>query len=226
MNIVALICARGNSKGIKNKNLLKFKNTTLLGQAIKQSRKSKLINRVIISTDSKKIAKEAKKHNADIPFLRPSKLSKDNSPELLAWRHAAKFLKKENRKKIDYIVCVPTTSPLRSVSDINRAIILAKKKNLDIVFSITKSSKNPFFNMVSIKKKKLKLICKKKNHIFRRQDAPKCYDLTTVCYVFKPEYIFKTKDLFKGKTGFITIPKERSLDIDDKFDYRIAKTIG
>ena len=98
MNIVALICARGNSKGIKNKNLLKFKNTTLLGQAIKQSHKSKLINRVIISTDSKKIAKEAKKHNADIPFLRPSKLSKDNSPELLAWRHAAEFLKKENRK--------------------------------------------------------------------------------------------------------------------------------
>ena len=59
MNIVALICARGNSKGIKNKNLLKYKNTTLLGQAIKQSLKSKLINRVIISTDSKKIAKEA-----------------------------------------------------------------------------------------------------------------------------------------------------------------------
>ena len=226
MNIVALICARGNSKGIKNKNLLKFKNTTLLGQAIKQSHKSKLINRVIISTDSKKIVKEAKKHNADIPFLRPAKLSRDNSPELLAWRHAVNFLEKESKKKIDYIVSVPTTSPLRSVSDINRAIILAKKKNLDIVFSITKSTKNPFFNMVSIKKKKLKLICEKKNRIFRRQDAPKCYDLTTVCYVFKPKYIFKTKDLFKGKTGFITIPKERSLDIDDKFDYRIAKTIG
>ena len=73
MNIVALICARGNSKGIKNKNLLKYKNTTLLGQAIKQSLKSKLINRVIIS-DS--IAKEAEKYNVEIPFLRPANLAK------------------------------------------------------------------------------------------------------------------------------------------------------
>ncbi len=226
MNIVALICARGNSRGIKDKNLLKFKNTTLLGQAIKQSLKSKLINKVIISTDSKKIVKEAKKYNVEIPFLRPSNLARDNSPELLAWRHAVKFLEKENKKKIDYIVSVPTTSPLRAVSDINKAIMLARKKKLDIVFSITESSKNPYFNMVSIKKNKLQLICKKNNQIFRRQDAPKCYDLTTVCYVFKPKYIFKTNDLFKGKTGFVTIPKERSLDIDDKFDYRVAKILG
>ena len=98
MNIVALICARGNSKGIKNKNLLKYKNTTLLGQAIKQSLKSKLINRVIISTDSKKIVKEAEKYNVEIPFLRPANLAKDNSPELLAWRHAVKFLEKEKKK--------------------------------------------------------------------------------------------------------------------------------
>ena len=225
MNIVALICARGNSKGIKNKNLLKYKNTTLLGQAIKQSLKSKLINRVIISTDSKKIAKEAEKYNVEIPFLRPANLAKDNSPELLAWRHAVKFLEKE-KKKIYYIVSVPTTSPLRDVSDINKAIVLARKKKLDIVFSITKSSKNPFFNMVTIKKNKLQLIKKNKDRIFRRQDAPKCYDLTTVCYVFKPKYILKTNDLFKGKTGFVTIPKERSLDIDDKFDYQIARILG
>lgn len=225
MNIVALICARGNSKGIKNKNLLEYKNTTLLGQAIKQSLKSKLINRVIISTDSKKIAKEAEKYNVEIPFLRPANLAKDNSPELLVWRHAVKYLEKE-KKKIDYIVSVPTTSPLRDVSDINKAILLARKKKLDIVFSITKSSKNPYFNMVTIKKNKLQLIQKNKNRIFRRQDAPKCYDLTTVCYVFKPKYILKTNDLFKGKTGFVTIPKERSLDIDDKFDYQIAKILG
>ena len=121
---------------------------------------------------------------------------------------------------------MPTTSPLRDVSDINKAIVLARKKKLDIVFSITKSSKNPYFNMVTIKKNKLQLIQKNKNRVFRRQDAPKCYDLTTVCYVFKPKYILKTNDLFKGKTGFVTIPKERSLDIDDKFDYQIARILG
>ena len=111
MKIVALICARGNSRGIKNKNLLKFKNTTLLGNAIKQAFGSKYINRVIVSTDSNKIAREALKNKAEAPFVRPSKLAKDNSPEIQTWVHAIEFLNKD--KSIDFIVSVPTTSPLR-----------------------------------------------------------------------------------------------------------------
>ena len=75
MKIIALICARGNSRGIKDKNLLKFKKTTLLGNAIKQAFQSRYINQVIVSTDSKKIAKEAIKHKAKVPFLRPKKIS-------------------------------------------------------------------------------------------------------------------------------------------------------
>ena len=214
MNIVALICARGNSKGIKNKNLLKFKNTTLIGNAIKQARKSNLISRVVVSTDSKKIIKESIKHDAEVPFVRPLHLGKDNSPEIDTWKHAINFFRKKG-EKIDYIVSVPTTSPLRKLSDIDNCIKTAIKKKLDMVFSVTKSSKNPYFNMVTIKKKKLELILKSKKKIFRRQDAPKCFDLTTVCYVFKPDYIFKrSKDLFSGKTGYFEIIKSRSIDIE------------
>ena len=226
MNIVALICARGNSKGIRNKNLLKFKNTTLVGNAIKQARGSNFINRVVVSTDSKNIIKESIKYGAEIPFIRPSHLAKDNSPEIDTWKHAINFLKKEE-EKIDYIVSIPTTSPLRKVSDIDKCIKTAIKKKLDIVFSVTKSSKNPYFNMVVVKKKKLQLILKSKKKILRRQDAPKCFDLTTVCYVFKPDYILKTnKNLFSGKTGYVEISKNRSIDIDDREDYEIAKFLS
>ena len=224
MNIVALICARGNSKGIKNKNLLKFRNTTLLGNSINQARKSKLIKRIIVSSDSKKIIKEAKKYKAEVPFKRPSKFAKDNSSEIETWKHAIKILNK--KKKIDFFVSVPTTSPLRKVSDIENCIKKAVKNNLDIVFTITKSSKNPHFNMIKIKKGKIKLFSKLNKKISRRQDAPECFDLTTVCYVFKPEFILKTKNLFKGKTGYVVIPKDRSLDIDDKIDYRIARLLS
>ena len=126
MKIVALICARGNSRGIKNKNLLKFKNTTLLGNAIKQAFRSKYINRVIVSTDSNKIAREALKNKAEVPFVRPSKLAKSNSPETQTWIHAIKFLNKD--KSIDFIVSVPTTSPLRTISDIDNCIERATKK--------------------------------------------------------------------------------------------------
>ena len=144
MKIVGIIFARGNSKGIKNKNLLKFKETTLLGNAIKQAYASKYIDRVIVSTESNKIIKEALKNNAEVSFRRSKILTSDNSPEIKSWRHAIKLLNKN--KDIDYIASIPTTSPLRSVSDINKCIHFAMKKKLDIVFSVTKSSKNPYFN--------------------------------------------------------------------------------
>ena len=224
MKIIALICARGNSRGIKDKNLLKFKKTTLLGNAIKQAFQSRYINQVIVSTDSKKIAKEATKHKAKVPFLRPKKLATSFSPEIDTWRHAVKFLNK--KKDIDLIISIPTTSPLRKVNDINNCIKLAIKKKLDMVFTITESTKNPYFNIVRMRKNKIRLVCEQKNKVHRRQDAPRCYDLTTVCYVFKPNYILKNNNLMKGKTGVINVPKIRSIDIDDKTDYKIAQLLS
>ncbi len=224
MKIIALICARGNSRGIKDKNLLKFNKTTLLGNAIKQAFQSRYINQVIVSTDSKKIAKEAIKHKAKVPFFRPKKLATSFSPEIDTWRHAVKFLNK--KKDIDLIISIPTTSPLRKVNDINNCIKLAIKKKLDMVFTITESTKNPYFNIVRMRKNKIRLVCEQKNKVHRRQDAPRCYDLTTVCYVFKPNYILKNNNLMKGKTGVINVPKIRSIDIDDKTDYKIAQLLS
>jgi CMP-N-acetylneuraminic acid synthetase len=114
-NIIALICARGGSKGIKNKNLLKIDNKSLLRIAIEQSKKIKFIKQVYVSTDSIKIANEAKKFGAIVPFIRPKKLSRDNTPEILVWRHAIDFLKNELKIKPDYIISLPTTSPLRKI---------------------------------------------------------------------------------------------------------------
>lgn len=224
MKIVALICARGNSLGLKNKNLLKFKKTTLLGNSIRQAFRSKYIQRVVVSTNNEKIMKEAKKNNAEVPFIRPKKLSEKNSPEIDVWRHAIKFL--NNKKDIDFIVSVPTTAPLRKVADIDKCITKAIRNKLDIVFTGTTSSKNPFFNIVKFKNKKLYLASKSNKKIFRRQDAPKCFDLTTACYVFKPEYIMRVKNLFSGKTGIVIIPKERATDIDDIIDYKIARFLS
>ena len=224
MKIIALICAKGNSKGIKNKNLLKFKNTTLLGNSIKQAFLSKYINRVIVSTESQKIAKESLKNKAEVPFLRPSKLANDDTPEIQVWRHAIRFINKNN--DLDYIVSVPTTSPLRAISDINKCVSKAIRENLDIVFTASKSSRNPYFNIVQMKNGKLERIASNSKIFFRRQDAPICYDLTTVCYVFKPKFILKNKNLFSGRTGFVEIPKHRAIDIDDKIDYKIAKFLS
>ena len=179
---------------------------------------------MIVSTESSKIAKEALKNKAEIPFKRPKMLARDSSPEIKSWRHAIKILNKD--KDIDYIVSIPTTTPLRSISDINKCISFAIKKKLDIVFSVTRSSKNPYFNILTKKNRKFNLVCKTKKFITRRQDTPQCYDLITACYVFKPGYIMKTENLFSGKAGFVLIPKKRAIDIDDKIDYEIANFLS
>ena len=233
MLIVSFIFARGGSRGIKNKNLLKFKKTSLLGNSIHQSKKSRYIKKTFLSTDNKKIAREGKKNNVEIPFIRPKHLGKSDSPEIYSWRHAVEFLDKKLKINPDYIVSVPTTCPLRKVSDIDQCIRKAIKNNLDIVFAVTPSSRNPYFNMLEEKKGKLNIFSKtglawnfKNKQIHRRQDAPKCFDLSTACYVFKPKYIKKTLDLFSGRVGYVLIPRERSIDIDDHLDYKIANFLS
>lgn len=233
MKIISFIFARGGSKGIKNKNLLKFKKTSLLGNSIIHSKKSHYIERTFVSTDSEKIAREAKKNKAEVPFIRPKYLAKPNSPEIFSWRHAVKFLDKKLKLNPDYIVSVPTTCPLRRVSDIDKCIHKAIKNNLDMVFAVTPSTRNPYFNMLEERKGKLNIFSKtglawnfKNKRIYRRQDAPKCFDLTTACYVFKPKYIESTSDLFSGNVGFVLIPRIRSIDVDDILDYRIANFLS
>ncbi len=223
MKVVCFIFARGNSKGIKNKNLLNFRNRSLLANSITQAKKISIIKDVFVSTDSKKIMLEALKNGAKVPFKRPKHLSLDGTPELEAWRHAIRYLKKINYK-VDYIVSLPTTSPLRNKKDILRCIKLATRKKLDFVFTVNPSIRNPYFNMVKIDNKKIKKVINKKN-IYRRQDAPKCYDMNNACFVFKTDYVLKFNNLLSGKCKFIEMPRSRSIDIDDEFDYKLVKKL-
>jgi CMP-N,N'-diacetyllegionaminic acid synthase len=224
MNVVAFIFARSGSKGLKNKNLLKLKNKSLLGNAILQAKKSIFIKKIFVSTDSLKIKKEAIKYGALVPFLRPKELASDKSPEISSWKHAVNFLNQKLNIYPDYIISVPTTSPLRKISDINKCIAKAVSKKLDLVIAITESQKNPYFNMIELKNNKFQIIKKNKKYS-RRQDAPKCFDITTACYVFKSKYIKKTKNIFSGRIGYVKIPRERALDIDNYLDYKIAKLL-
>ena len=100
MIIIGAVFARGNSKGIKNKNLLKFHNKTLVGQAVNQAYQSKFIKKVYISSDSLNIINEAKKYKAIEPFKRPKSLSLDTTPHINTWRHFVKYLKKKKFTQI------------------------------------------------------------------------------------------------------------------------------
>ena len=224
MKFHALICARSGSKGIKNKNIRIFKSKPLISYPIKSAQRIKEIVSISVSTDSNKIAKIAKKYGAEIPFIRPKKLSGDKVNEWDVWKHFVKKKKLINKDQI--LVVLPTTSPLRKIEDIKKCIKLYKQKRFDTVLMITKSNKNPFFNMMTKKKdNSLDLCIKSKKNIIRRQDAPEVYNVTTLCYILSCHFLMRKKSFFEGKIGGVEIPAERSIDLDTELDLKIANKL-
>lgn len=223
-NITCLICARGGSKGLKNKNIKKFHGKYLIEWTFKIAKNINKFSNIILSTDSNKIIKIAKKNKIEAPFLRPKYLAMDNSKEINVWKHALKYLKKIN-KFPDILVVLPATSPLRKKKHIHQAINRFKKSKSDALITITDADRNPYFNMVSLKKNHYAKIVIDNKRFSRRQDAPKVYSISTICFVLKPNFILKTKSIYDGKISTIFFDKKYSIDIDDAHDFKIAETL-
>jgi CMP-N-acetylneuraminic acid synthetase len=226
MNIVALICARGGSKGIPNKNIKLFGGKPLIVRSINQAKELKEINRVIVSTDSKEIANIAIDAGAEVPFIRPLKLGEDNVPEWLVWRHALESIKKKGDNFPDILIVIPVTAPLRIVDDLKNCLIEYQKGDADIIITVTDCHRNPYFNMVKINEEGVaSLVIPPEKNITRRQEAPDIYDVTTVAYVTTPKFILEKDNIFSGKVRHVHVPIERALDIDTPLDLKIAELL-
>ena len=241
MNIICTICARGNSKGVTDKALRKISGVPLIGITIKQALRSKLFNEIIVSTDSKKIQKTAIRFGAKSWFLRPKYLSNDYSSKILAIRDA--FIKSENffNKEFDICVDLDITSPLRNVSDIRNSVKnIIKNKKIKNLFSVCEAKKNPYFNMIEIINNRVNIIkkLKKKNKskyeispsskwssFYRRQSAPKVFDMNASIYIWSRSKLLKSNKLFSKDTGVFFMPQNRSIDIDSHFDLLLVKQI-
>ena len=223
LDAVGFIFARGGSKGLPGKNIMTLYGKPLLGWAIEQAKSISRIRRVIVSTDCTEIAKIAKFYGAEVPFLRPEELSGDNSSEWYAWRHALEYLLEDEGKFPDVMVSIPTTAPLRDVSDINRCIDEYQKGGADIIVTVTNANRNPWFNMVSYSSGGLiELVNKPSDTVNRRQDAPVVYDMTTVAYVANSKFVMEKEGHFSGKVRAVHVPIERAIDIDTLLDFEIA----
>ena len=224
MSVVAFIFARGGSKGLPDKNLRKILGKPLISLAIEQALTIKKIDRVIVSTDSPKIADIAKKSGAEVPFIRPKDLALDDSPEWLAWQHAMMYLQNNLGSLPDAVVSIPTTAPLRISEDIENCIDRFFNSKVDVVITVTEARRSPYFNMVEIDPFGIASLAKPFSHsLHRRQEAPKMYDMTTVAYVFKPDFILNNNSIFEGVVASVEVPVERSIDIDTLLDFEIAE---
>jgi len=224
VSIVACIFARAGSKGIPNKNIQTFHGKPLISWTIELALKIKTIDEVFVSTDSEDIARIAKITGAKVPFMRPLELAQDNSPEWQSWQHFLKFLAGKDGKFPEAFISLPATSPLRSTIDVENCLSEFKKGRTDFVVGITPSERNPYFNMVKMaEENQVELLIQHSEKYSRRQDTPKVYDLTTICYVGKPSTILTKNSIFEGKVAGVEIPKERAIDIDTELDFQIAE---
>jgi len=220
----AFIFARKGSKGLPHKNVKILANKPLIQYSIEHALSSKKISNLFISTDCNEIRKIAQYHGIST-IVRPKHLATDSSPEWLSWRHAVDWVEKKFGK-FDNFISLPATSPLRSTEDIDNAIKQRIYQDADICIGITETNHNPYFNMVEIGSDNLLKISKSTdNAIFRRQDVPKVYNITTSVYVAKPSFIRNKAGIFDGNVTSITIPKKRSVDIDDIYDFKYAEMI-
>jgi CMP-N-acetylneuraminic acid synthetase len=223
--VVAVIPARGGSKGIPRKNIKPLAGKPLIAYAIEPALASNLIDRVIVSTEDQEIAEVARKYGAEVPFLRPQELADDESPELLTWRHAIRELESQTGSlPMDVFVCLSPTAPLRAVEDIDACIQTLLDSDADLVITIRPPQRNPYFNMVAMDHEGYaRIVIPQPKGVERRQDAPAVYDMTTVAYAARPAFVLNVDWLFDGKVKTVLVPSERAVDIDTELDFAFAE---
>jgi N-acylneuraminate cytidylyltransferase len=124
------------------------------------------------------------------------------------------------------MISVPTTAPLRMTIDIENCIDEYEKGGADIVITVTDAHRSPYFNMVKINGDgSVGLVCQPQSKINRRQDAPLVYDITTVCYAIRPEFVMSHNSIFEGRVKSVYVPAERAIDIDTLLDFNIAESL-
>lgn len=227
MNRICTICARGGSKGVKNKNVRELLGMPLIAHSILQAKESKLFNVVAVSSDSYEILQVAKSYGADYMVKRPSEFATDSAAKLPAIKHCVRQVEMEANILFDTITDIDATSPLRTVEDLRQAIfMLEEHEYASNLITAAPARRSPYFNLVEEKNGYVALSKTLEQPIVRRQDAPKAYDMNASIYVWKREVFLKVESNFTNRTILYVMPEERSQDIDSELDFEIVKLLA
>lgn len=223
-DVLCTICARGGSKGVKNKNIRKLCGKELIAYTIEQAKQCGLFEHVVLSTDSDEIASAGQKYGAEVFFKRSAELSSDTAGKLPAIKDA--FLRSEEHygKQFKYLIDLDATSPLRLSSDINNAFEQFLRDDNDTLITAMPSRRSPYFNLIELDDKGIPMLSKKLvNPVLRRQDAPKTFDMNASIYIWKREVLLNSTSVFTPKTGLYVMSEDRSIDIDSELDFEFVE---
>lgn len=217
MNTVAIIPARGGSKGIPRKNIKELDRKPLIAHIIETALKVRGLDRVIVSTDDKKIAEIAKKYGAEVPFNRPKELARDETPTLPVLQHAVKYLEEEENYKPGIVVLLYTTSPLISAERVSEAIELLKEGEFDSVLSVVEDRGHYWIEGNEGYKKLYPKVLK------NRQFIKPLFKENGAIYICRRGLLMRKNEIVGGKIGFLVMKKDESIDIDELLDFEFAE---
>lgn len=227
MNNIALIPARGGSKTVVKKNIRLLNGIPLIAYTIKTALLNPRIKKVIVSTEDEEIANIAKKHGAEVPFLRPTELAQDITPDKPVIQHTLDWLKTNQHIEPDLLLYLRPTSPFKTNQIIDDCLDkLETNKQFTSVrtVNLAEGTNHPYWmfrNENNVLKPFVKDIDISK--YYRRQLLPECFKLNGVIDIVRPEIVAKNENIYGDKIGFVEINQLNAVDIDDEMDFTFAE---
>lgn len=221
--VLAVIPARGGSKGITGKNIRMFGDKPLIVHTIEIAKHAPSVSRIIVSTDSEEIATIAKEAGAEVPYLRPAELAQSNSKVVDAVIHLLEYLKKNESYKPTHILLLQPTSPLRTADDIESAVHLLHERGADNVISVCRTE-----NLILTKDENDSLTIQNPELLYstNRQELPAYYKFDgSMIYLIDTNVLLKERSFLAGKLVGYEIPRWRGVDLDEPQDFVIGELI-
>ena len=223
MNALALILARGGSKGIPGKNIRPLSGRPLIVWSIDVALRSPSIATVVVSTDSPEIAEVARSAGARVPFLRPATLATDTALQIDAMQHAVTHLETQG-ERYPIVVLLQPTSPLRTVDEVEGAVGLLAGTGADSVIAVTEvTSQHPMIMYRMDPAQRLSSLLPSDGAGVRRQDFPKVYLRTGAVYATRRDVLMQQRSLYGHDSRGYVMPEERSVNIDSPMDWELAE---
>jgi CMP-N,N'-diacetyllegionaminic acid synthase len=216
--VLAIIPARGGSKGVPRKNIRMVAGKPLIAWTIEEAKKSRYIDYIVLSTEDKEIADIARIWGCEVPFLRPAELAKDATPGIEPVIHIIKNL----HDKYDYTVLLQPTSPLRNADDIDGCFDHLRKHQAHFCVTVSEVEISPYWMYETDDSCHLIPVISDRDLSLRRQDLPTVYALNGAVYVGKTSHVMRFRTFLTNETIAYIMPKERSLDIDTELDMKIC----
>lgn len=219
--VLAVIPARGGSKGVPGKNIRPLAGRPLIAWTIAAAGHAPEIDRAVVSSEDADIIETARQWGGEAPFVRPAELARDDTPGIAPALHALDALP----ESYDYVVLLQPTSPLRTGADISAALALCVEQNAPACVSVSAPQHAPWWMFRLDEARRMHSLFPKDALPARRQDMPEVYALNGAVYVAKVSWLRETRSFLTPETVAYVMPRERALDIDTELDFTVAEAV-